>query len=72
MPVCTLYVPRDASGTAVTMARDGLFTSSVNDGAHFVDVIINLRRARGLTSYFALHALYTSISSIISGYIDCR
>lgn len=37
-------VPRDGDGAAITTARRP-FTSSVNDGAHFVDVIINLRRA---------------------------
>lgn len=70
--VCTLYYVSRWRGGHYSGGRDGPFTSSVNDGAHFVDVIINLRRARGLTSSSTLHALYTSIGAIISGYIDWR
>lgn len=51
--VHVIRVPADAGGVKGGRRGgedhyngDGLFTSSVNDGAHFVDVIINLRRAR--------------------------
>jgi len=60
--------PRNAGGVSHYNGTTGPFTSFVNDGAHFVDVIINLRRAAQQAI-----PLYTSIIvAIISSDIDWR